>query len=85
MSAHTPGPRSSYLIAATSGTKGVIVQCFARSPEQALRAVGALALDVFGEECECVCIDTEAAPGLWLEGDPAYIRAAIAKATGSEA
>jgi hypothetical protein len=75
-------PRTSYLVAAIGATKGALAQCFAQSPGDAARAVAALALDVLGEKCACCCIDTGAAPGLWLTGDPAYIRAAIAKATG---
>jgi hypothetical protein len=79
---HAPGRRISYLVAAMGSSKGALAQCFARSPTEAVNAVAALALDAFGEECECDCIDTEAAPGLWIEGDPTYIRAAIAGATG---
>jgi len=77
--------RASYLVAALGYSKGALAQCFARSPGEAARAVAALAIDTLGEECECQCIDTGAIPGLWIPGDPAHIRAAIAKTTGGAA
>lgn len=82
---HTPGPATSYLVAAIGATRGALVQCFARSGAQAERAVRAIALDTFRSDAECHCIDTGAPAGLWIDGDPSYIRAAIAKAksTGS--
>jgi len=78
---HTPGPKTSYLVAATGVTRGLLAQVFARDEGKACAAVNAAALDFCGEAMECLVIDTEATPGLWFEGDPAYIRAVILKAT----
>ena len=76
----TPGQIRSYLVAALGMHRGALVQCFARSEAHAERAVRALARDVLSENAECRCIDTGAPAGLWIEGDPAYVRAALAKA-----
>jgi hypothetical protein len=69
---------TSHLIAAYGKTKGVLAQCYGRSPEQARKAVRAICLDTLGEDVETKCIDTEALPGLWITGDADYIRSQVA-------
>jgi hypothetical protein len=58
-------------------TKGVIAQAYATSERAAERAVNAMFVDTFGEDAQAVVIDVDAAPGLWIEGNPAYIRSRI--------
>jgi hypothetical protein len=69
--------QQSYLVAAIGQTKAVIVQCHAHNHEEANMAVAALFLDTYGETANAQCIDTGAAVGTWIEGDPAYIRSVV--------
>lgn len=71
------GAKLSYLVAVVGKSKGVLAQCFAKDEAQANRTTEALFLDTFGESGSARCIDTGAAAGTWIEGDPEYIRAQI--------
>ena len=71
--------RTSYLVAAHGAKKGVIAQCFAASEKEACAAVSALCMDRFRESMTVEAIDTEATPGLWIEGDADYIRSELSK------
>lgn len=70
-------PRTSYLVAAMGPSRGALMQCYAHDAAEAERFVNAACLDWLGEDTECVCIDTGGAPGLFIKGDPAYIRRVI--------
>ncbi len=68
----------SYLVAAIGRKKGALVQCFAKNERNASDAVAALFIDTFSEAVIAVnCVDTDAAVGTFIEGDPAYIQSVI--------
>lgn len=69
--------RTSYLVAATGNTRGVLTQVFASDPAEAERVVGASCIDWLGEVVEARCIDTGAAVGLHIVGDAHYINSIL--------
>ncbi|WP_175969643.1 hypothetical protein [Burkholderia sp. BCC0322] len=70
--------KTSYLVAVTSQRKGVLMQCFARTKERAESACEALFADTFHEDGQATAFDEDAVVGIWIEGDPDYIRSVIA-------
>jgi len=70
--------RQSYLVLAIGATRAALAQCYAMAAPQAQQAVAAIFVDTYGEDAACECIDIGASPGLWLEGDPIYMRAVAA-------
>jgi hypothetical protein len=72
--------RTSYLVAIIGSKRGAVTQLFARDAREAERVGVASGLDWFGESCEAIAFDTNAANGMYFEGDPTYIRSVIARA-----
>ncbi|HDR9174470.1 TPA: hypothetical protein QDB23_001683 [Burkholderia vietnamiensis] len=70
--------KTCHLVAVTGKTKGVLVSCFADTKERAEAACEALFVDSFGEDGIATAFDEGAAPGIWIEGCPDYIRSVIA-------
>jgi hypothetical protein len=75
---------TSYLVAAIGQRRGLLTQVFAHDTASAERVISASCLDWFNEEMDCRCIDTDAAIGFHMEGDPAYIRTVIANAAARQ-
>lgn len=70
--------KTSFLVAALGKKQGVLAQCFAHTAIEAERAVEAMAMDSLGGNFTCKAIDDDAKPGVWIEGDAAYIASIIA-------
>lgn len=70
-------PKQSFLVAGVGANKGLLAQVYAINADQAERSIEAAMVDFLGEEGEAQCINADATPGLWLEGDAAYIRSVI--------
>jgi hypothetical protein len=66
-----------YLVAIVGKSKGALVSVHTRNELDARRCTEGLWLDIEDEYTESACIDIGAKPGLWIEGDPAYIRSAV--------
>lgn len=69
--------RKSFLVAGVGATKGLLAQVYDIDEDRAERSIEAAMIDFLGEEGKARCIDTEAMPGLWIEGDADYIRSVI--------
>lgn len=70
--------RESYLVAVTDEKKGVLMQLYAKTAEEAANVAAVTALEYAGLENPVAQVfDKEAVPGFWLEGNADYIRSVI--------
>lgn len=72
--------QESYLVIVVGERKAVLAQCYSATEEKGIAAVGALFTDTYGEPVtDSACIDTGAAPGVWLESTAEYMRGRLAE------